>query len=314
MSAVTETGTREFAFLVNRTAGASRGRAIADRAAALCRATGARVALAPCDSMEEARALVRGLGPDTVPVAVGGDGTANLVIRALRAEGMCERPAGLLPAGTGNALAHSLGVADVESAVTALVYGVVRPIDVLTTSRDDAPLALVSISTGFEARFLRHLSRGRRGSRLWSAGMGLALSLGRGDRGARIVLDGAEFLSPKRAFYTAGLYNMPRHAFGRSPVPEADPRDGLAHAVVYGRAHSYWRAWRRGAPPVETPDVERRAFRRARIESPGLLQVDGESVAAGSMEVFVEREGARFLAPHPPTGVLHSNPTVSGVI
>ncbi|HEU4335034.1 MAG TPA: diacylglycerol kinase family protein, partial [Candidatus Eisenbacteria bacterium] len=289
MSAVAETGTRGLAFLVNRAAGASRGGWIADRAAARCRAFGAWVALAPCGSLEEARALVRGLGPDAVPVAVGGDGTANLLIRALRAEGMRERAAGLLPAGTGNALAHSLGVAGFDSAVAALVDGVARPVDVLATSRADAPVALVSISTGFEARFLRHLSRGRRDSRLWSAGMGLALSLGRGDRGARIVLDGAEFLPPERTYFTAGLYNMPRYAFGRCLVPEADPRDGLAHAVLYGSARSYWRAWRRGAPPAGAPDVERRAFRRARVESPGLLQVDGESVSAGAMDVVVER-------------------------
>jgi hypothetical protein len=40
--------------------------------------------------------------------------------------------------------------------------------------------------------------------------LGLALGFGRGDLGARIV-------------------------------PEADPRDGLAHAVFQGSARSYWR-------------------------------------------------------------------------
>jgi hypothetical protein len=60
--------------------------------------------------------------------------------------------------------------------------------------------------------------------------------------------------------------------------------------------------------------VERRAFRRAGIESPGFLQVDGESVAAGAMDVLVETAGTRFLAPPPPPGVLHSNRAASGLI
>jgi len=293
---------RAFLFLVNDRAGAGGARAMdaARRAQEVCRASGCRAERAACATVGDARDRVRRLAPDTIPVAVGGDGTANLLVRALRDEGCGSRVAGLLPAGTGNALAHSLGLGKMDVAVAALVAGEARELDILTTTHPEAPVVLVSLSAGFEARFLRHLAAGRRSSRLWSAGVGLALFFGRTTRGVRLVADGEEMLAPEARFYSAGIYNMPCYAFGREAIPDADPSDGLAHAIVHESRGPYWRALGVAAGGRNSASMRRRAFRRARMETTGPVQVDGESVGPGAFEVSVEAAAIRILVPAGP--------------
>jgi diacylglycerol kinase family enzyme len=290
-------GPRDFLLLVNERAGAAHGQAAVRRAEGALAAAGGRTRMARCAAFGEARDALRGLSPEEIPVAVGGDGTVNLMVGALRAEGMGQRPFGVLPAGTGNAFAHSLGIRDTEQALWTLRNGSATPLDVLATGHPDAPVALVSLSAGFEARFLRQLAARRAPWRLWSAGVALALSAGRRCSGVRMTANGAELLAPGESFYSAGFYNMPRYAFGREVVPEADPRDGEAHAVVYEVPGAYWRTLGRGRGEAAAPRVRQRRFRQARIESAEPLQVDGESVCAGNFDVRVEPAAIRVLAP-----------------
>ena len=286
---------RCFLLLVNARAGAAHRRAAVRRAEGALVAAGGAARMARCASLAEAREALRGLAPEEIPVAVGGDGTVNLIVRALRAEGQGPRPFGVLPAGTGNAFAHSLGIRDTEQAMRTLRDGSVTSLDVLATGHPDAPVALVSLSAGFEARFLRHLAARRVPSRLWSAGVALALSAGRRCSGVRMTADGVELLAPGESFYSAGFYNLPRYAFGREVVPEADPRDGEAHAVVYEVSAAYWRTLGRGAAAALR--VRRRRFRQARIETAAPLQADGESVSGGAFDIRVERAAIRVLVP-----------------
>ncbi|MGE5179675.1 MAG: diacylglycerol/lipid kinase family protein [Bacteroidota bacterium] len=282
----------EYLFVVNEAAGPGHGftaRLVDDAARAL---GGAR--RVSCASPDEVRALVRDLPAGAVPVAVGGDGTVNRLAEALRAESAAARPWGVLPAGTGNAFAHSLGIRNPAEAVEALLGGSVVAIDAMATSCPDVPLALVSLSTGFEGSFLRRLAARRARSRIWSAAIGLAASAGRRRRGVRLIADGEEILSPEERSYSAGFYNMRCYAFGRAMVPEADPRDGLAHAVVYRDASGYWRAIG-GRDPARSPGL-RRAFRRARLETEHAVQFDGEAAPPGRYDVWVEPAALRVFA------------------
>ncbi len=68
---------------------------------------------------------------DTV-VVVGGDGTIHEVVNALMERERAQRPAlGLLPGGTGNSLAHDLGLVNVERAREALLNPRRRTMDLL---------------------------------------------------------------------------------------------------------------------------------------------------------------------------------------
>ncbi|MGA4991320.1 diacylglycerol/lipid kinase family protein [Nonomuraea bangladeshensis] len=71
--------------------------------------------------------------PDREPVVLGGDGTLHRVVAALLARGELERrPVGLIPMGTGNDLARTLGIPlDPEEAAHVVLDGTPRPLDLL---------------------------------------------------------------------------------------------------------------------------------------------------------------------------------------
>lgn len=72
-------------------------------------------------------------GADVI-VAAGGDGTLNEVVNGVASVpgGLLHCAIGLLPAGTGNDFARSLGIQDPERAVAALVAGRTRPVDLVS--------------------------------------------------------------------------------------------------------------------------------------------------------------------------------------
>jgi diacylglycerol kinase family enzyme len=109
-------------------------------------------------SLDDARRVVDQLTDETVPVAVGGDGTVGLVAAALLQSGRRHQPLGILPFGTANLLARAVGIRDTRGAVAALRHGEIRPIDVFITSDRAIPVSLVGISAGFEGRFMSRYS------------------------------------------------------------------------------------------------------------------------------------------------------------
>jgi len=246
----------------------------------------------------EARAVVRALGPGAIPVAAGGDGTVNLLAGALWEEHV-DRTMAVLPLGTGNAFAAPLGLGSLPRALAALDTGAERAIDLMVTTHPAAPVATVSLSAGFESRFLL----GAASRRTWRRGLavlgGLAgAALGR-STGIALATDGESLVSMGEAVYNVGLYNFPCYGFGWRMWPDADPGDGVAEAVVCRSARRYWRTLRRGlstALPLDG-DPSARRWRTARVESNGPLQIDGEVIAAGRFEVQVVRHAIRVLVP-----------------
>lgn len=101
----------------------------------------------------QARAAVE-QGADVV-MAGGGDGTVRSVAQALAGTGVVM---GLLPAGTGNLLARTLGTPmDVPAAVRVALTGDDRPVDVGWVRVDGAPderIFLVMAGTGFDATIM----------------------------------------------------------------------------------------------------------------------------------------------------------------
>jgi diacylglycerol kinase family enzyme len=81
-----------------------------------------------CGTREQLSALIREHGGEVDLVAVaGGDGTMNAAAEGLVATGL---PLGILPTGTANDLARTLGIeADLEAAVKVIAAGHTRRID-----------------------------------------------------------------------------------------------------------------------------------------------------------------------------------------
>lgn len=152
---------RELVLIVNPAA----GRARAAGRTALCRLSAERGAVAlrvserPGHARELAREAARG-GAQAV-AAVGGDGTVAEVLNGILDSG-CDTPLGIIPAGTGNDIAQSVGVPlSAEAASASLVRARTRRLDV-ATANDDRFFGLGMI--GFSAdvgRTVNHWKSGR---------------------------------------------------------------------------------------------------------------------------------------------------------
>ena len=290
-------GPRAFVLVAAGGAGAARA-ARAQRLLAGRPGAGA-VRVARVDGPAEAGAIARALGGEEIPVAVGGDGTVNLLVRALLEAGRGERPFGLLPLGTGNAIAYGVGVARRERALAALLEGEPRRLDVARTSHPEWPVVVASISVGMEARYVHRLAEEREGARpprrarYWMrAALAAVAARGRAS-GVVLELDGRVVVRAEDRIYNAGLHLHPTYGFGARVLPSASPWDGVGEAAVRRGPGSYWRALLLGArgPLAPLP------WRRAVLESPLPVQVDGEPAPAGRYEIVLVPGAVQVLVP-----------------
>jgi diacylglycerol kinase family enzyme len=243
-------------------------------------------------------AALRSLQGEEIPVAVGGDGTVNLLARALLEAGLAARPFGLLALGTGNAIAYGVGVARARPALAALLAGEQRPLDVARTSHPAWPVVVASISVGLEARYVHRLAAERDGAdpprRIRYMVRAALAAAQRGPvSGVALELDGRAVFGPGERLYNAGLYLHPTYGFGARVLPSASPWDGIGEAVVRRRAGAYWRTLLLGARGSLAP----LPWRRAVLDSSLPVQVDGEPAPAGRYEVELVPRALQVLVP-----------------
>lgn len=140
------------------------GQDAADLAEALLEAGGLDLQREPCREGENlAAAIRRHAGAVDLVVLGGGDGTMNAAARALVETGL---PLGILPLGTANDLARTLGIpTDLEAAVQVVTAGRIRRIDLGEVNGH--PFFNVA-SIGLSVELTRELTRGlkRRWGRL----------------------------------------------------------------------------------------------------------------------------------------------------
>jgi diacylglycerol kinase family enzyme len=288
---------RRLAVFVNP--GAGRGRVYARVSAALARwpELRARAEIVPVASGDRMRAALRAVPEATVPVAAGGDGTVNALVRALREERMGERAIGHLPMGTGNAFAHALGIGRLPAALAALLGGSERAVDIMTTTHPQAPVALVSLSTGFESHVLERQAAGRGFGPVVAAAHGVVRAAAGRWRDVAVGLDGEPFVATDEAVYNVGVYNLRCYAFGKVVNVDADCGDGRAEAIACLSPRAYWRTLARGARLARGTggDPRVRRWSCAELATPHPIQFDGESAACGRFAVRVERRALRVL-------------------
>jgi diacylglycerol kinase (ATP) len=230
----------------------------------------------------------------------GGDGTLHEVVSGLfaRSEPACV-PLGLIPSGTGNSVARSLGLADASQAVRRILAGHTRPVDALrvqTAAATDYCLNLIGWAAGqaitATAERLRWL-----GSRRYAAAA-LAHVLTARPRPARITLDNAVHADE---FLLVLACNTRYVGSGMLAAPQAEIDDGRMDVVLVRRA-SRWRMLQllrrvHDGSHVDMPEVEVHQARTLQIKTPlpEPLNLDGElkgrtplaaEVLPGAIRVF----------------------------
>lgn len=276
--------------------------ALGARATDALRGAGHEVSEIVTDTLGEARARCRQAVQDEVDVLVvaGGDGAVSLGVDTCARTGTA---LGLLPAGTGNDNARSLGVPEGERAVDLLLRPTTRTVDTLHLPELDRHV-LSSVPAALDSRISARASSWPRQlgplSYTLAALVEIAL-LGRQEPlRYRLTVDGR---SEELEALVVVPANMRYFGGGLPIAPDADPTDGLLDLVVVtplgpARAVGLLRAVRAGRHPGH-PDVRITRAREVRIEGPDdiIAQGDGEKLGPLPLTVRVDPASLQVIAP-----------------
>ena len=238
----------------------------------------------PGEAVDFARAA-REEGYDRV-VAAGGDGTVNEVAQGLLD---CPLPLGVLPLGSGNAFARSMGVPrTLPQALTWLLSSSSRPIDVGTI---DDHVFLSTAGLGIDAEVCRRFNSHGHRRGLWPyIHHSLKAVTACRPLPVDVAVNGQD--ARTRLAYLVAIANTPQYGYGATIAPDARPDDGQLDVCIVEDL-TFWRAI------VHT----RRLFSGSIGQMPGVtllkvtqmtlqchiaphLQIDGESVE-GTIEMRV---------------------------
>jgi diacylglycerol kinase (ATP) len=277
------------AVLVNPSAGVGRGSRHVTEVLATLRAAGLQVSeIAAPDAATAAVACAEVVadGVDAL-VALGGDGTVNLAVQAVAGSATA---LGIVPCGTGNDLAVSLGVpADPVQAATDLAKRLLSrdtvAVDaVRTTTPDGRPQKWWAcvLASGFDSAVNERANRMRwpRGPRRYDVAILAELARLR-PLPYRLTLDGHEVAT---AAVMVAVGNTDAYGGGMRICPSADPTDGLLDVTVVGpvgRAELVRVKPRLYAGThVDDPRVTTYRAAEVRLEAPGVVAyADGEPLA-----------------------------------
>jgi diacylglycerol kinase (ATP) len=221
-------------------------------------------------------------------VAWGGDGTVNEVAGALFGT---VAALGIVPGGSGDGLARSLGLPrDPGQALRLALTGRSKPIDVgWLAGRHFLNIAGIGFDAEVAHRFNARRSRGTRGYVV--DGLSLVWSYACRRYRIRLTEGSQEFDGPH---FLLAFANGREYGSGIVLAPDADPSDGLLDMVMVTGGSAVRQLWRsrrlafRRMSPAE--GVWRDRVRGASIEGEHLAcHVDGEPfVAEGLVEVRLE--------------------------
>lgn len=276
--------------------------ALGARAVARLRSAGHEVTEVVTDSVEAARSAGRPLVADGLDVLVvaGGDGAVSL------AADLCagtETALAILPAGTGNDNARSLGIPRGSAALDVLLADHRRTVDVLHVPELDRHV-LGSVPAALDARISARANRWPRhlGPLTYTASALVEIALLRGRPplrytltvdGRRVELDALVVVPVNMTYFGGGL-----------PIaPGADPADGfldlvVIHPVTPVEAVGLLRAVRAGRHTGHQAVSITRA-RQVRIEGPAdvVAQGDGDELGPLPLTVQVRPAALTVVAP-----------------
>jgi YegS/Rv2252/BmrU family lipid kinase len=171
--------------------------------------------------------------PAHQPVAAGGDGTVHSVVAALVERGeAADRTVGLIPLGTGNDLARTLGLpTDPAEAARVAVTGTERALDLLVDDTGWIALNAVHLGVGAEASRLATPLKPVLRMFAYRVGGLLAGVVARGWR-VRVEVDGEPVAVGRRRVLMVAISNGRTIGGGTPLAPEASPGDGRADVLV----------------------------------------------------------------------------------
>lgn len=289
------------ALVVNPASGKKRGEALAQRAVERLRRAGHTTVTIRGEDAPSARDRLKqaiDAGLDGVLV-VGGDGALHGVLDHVADSDLVF---GLIPAGTGNDTARSLGipVKDVDAAVDLVIAGHVRTIDLART--DEAYVATV-IASGFDS-----LVNERVNEMTWPHGnMRYNIAIVQELRAFRplpftLTLDGTTI---EREAMLVAVGNGPSFGGGLRICEGASMDDGLLDVVVINPVSKakllrVFPQLYRGTH-VRLPEFERHRVREVTVASPGIVAYgDGERLGSLPMTTTIQPGALRVFAPGPP--------------
>lgn len=267
------------------------------------RAHGHEVEEVVATTLEEARlecAALVGDGVDVLAVA-GGDGVVSLATDLCAGTGTA---VGILPAGTGNDAARSLGIPrSGDAALEVLLQCEPRPVDTLRLTEPDRHL-LGNVLGALDARIAHRATRlpRRLGAATYTlaALVEIALLPRQEPLHYRLTVDGEPFEVDALVVVAA---NLPYVGGGLHIAPEADPADGLLDLVVIRpvgpRAALGLLSEVREGRHTRNRAVDIVRARSVRVEGPGdvLAHGDGEALGPLPLTVTVDPSSLQVIAP-----------------
>lgn len=238
-----------------------------------------------------------------LPVVAGGDGSLHLLVQALRERAELTATAvGLLPMGTGNDLARTVGVPlEPPAAALAVLRGTARPLDLLVDDAGNVVVNAAHLGVGAQAAKAAVALKpglGRVGYRLTSVVAGATAAAPR----LLVTVDGT-VLSTGRRVLQVGIGNGRTIGGGSPLLPAARPDDGvldvLVSLAVGPLARLGYGAALRAGRHVDRADVLVTSGRTVTVEgTPAELNVDGELAGRMTRRSWrVEPAGWRLLVP-----------------
>jgi diacylglycerol kinase (ATP) len=286
------------ALVVNPASGRRRGESVAARAAQRLGQAGHTTTMiqgADVPSARDRLKLAIDVGLDGV-VVVGGDGALHWVLDHVADSDLV---VGLIPAGTGNDTARSLGIPtdDVNAAVDLVIAGHVRTIDLART--DEAYVATV-VASGFDSKVNERVNE-----MTWPHGnMRYNIAIVKELRAFSpleftLTLDGRTI---EREAMLVAVGNGPSFGGGLRICEGASIDDGLLDVVVINPVSKakllrvFPKLYR--GTHVTLPEFERHRVREATLSSPGVVAYgDGERLGPLPMTTTVQPGALRVFAP-----------------
>jgi YegS/Rv2252/BmrU family lipid kinase len=166
-------------------------------------------------------------------VVVGGDGSLHTALQALhRRRELPARPVGLIPLGTGNDFARTVGIPlEPAEAATVVLTGAPRELDLITDDLGGVVVNAAHLGVGAMATAAASGMKPMLGAAAYALGGVLAGVRATGWR-LRVEVDGRAVAAGDARLLMAGVANGRTIGGGTPFAPEADPADGLLDVVV----------------------------------------------------------------------------------
>ncbi|GAA3754831.1 YegS/Rv2252/BmrU family lipid kinase [Spinactinospora alkalitolerans] len=240
-------------------------------------------------------------------IVAGGDGSLHALANALYRRGeLAERTVGLIPLGTGNDFARSLGIPlQAEAAAKAFLTGGTRALDLFVDDAGEVTVNAVHLGTGADSS--REAARWKRslGPVSFPVGGLIAGWAAQGYR-MRVEADGRTVIGPQHKVLMVGLANGRFIGGGAGTLdPDARVDNGVINLVI-SRSRGLWRRvahgvrLHRGTHPMEI-DVHRHRAQSVSIRSePVTASNDGEITEGVTGRTWRVLPGAwNFVVPKP---------------